>query len=129
MRAAEHMEHGLCFFHRIYANPVVMSINNSWDIDSVSFMGKHAPHVVMRIEQSLENGLYKYWRRSLAVCCHGIYDTYTKTGATSLFFSNYAAPVVMKVEQQLAHILHYFYGKHAPPTFARDEEQLLLGIY
>ena len=55
MRAAQHLEQGLCFFHRIHANPVVMSINNSWDIDSVSFMGNHAPHVVIRIEQNLEN--------------------------------------------------------------------------
>ena len=57
MRAAQHLEHGLCFFHRIHANPVVMSINNSLDIASVSFMGNHAPHVVMRVEQNLENGL------------------------------------------------------------------------
>ena len=35
MRAAQHLEHGLCFFHRIHAYPVVMSTNSSWDIDSV----------------------------------------------------------------------------------------------
>ena len=57
MRAAQHLEHGLCFFHRIHANPVVMSINNNLDIASVSFMGNHAPHVVMRVKQNLENGL------------------------------------------------------------------------
>ena len=38
-----------------------------------------------------------------------------------MFLSNHAAPVVMRVEQQLAHGLYYFYVKHNPPTFTRDE--------
>ena len=43
--------------------------------------------------------------------------------------SNHAAHVVMRVEQQLAHGLYYFYGKHAPLIIERDEEQLVLGLY
>lgn len=71
---------------------LLLELDNSWIMVSVSSLGNHVPPVVMRVTQQLEHGIFS--------------------------IRNYSSPVIMRVGKQLEHVLSSV-DNHAPPVVMR----------